>query len=84
MTGKKRLIPEEELQQYRAIGTIGECQEAREKQTAKRPVDRRGLQNFNLQVYAYRGDCPSCGAEGLISTTGRYCPRCGQAIEWEG
>lgn len=84
MAKKNKLTPEEELQQYRAIGTVNECQEAREKQTAKKPVDRRELQNFNLQVYAYRGDCPSCGTEGLISTNGRYCPRCGQAIDWEG
>ena len=52
---EKRLIPEEELRQYQAIGTVNECQEAREKQTAKRPVDRRELINFNLRVYVYRG-----------------------------
>lgn len=60
------------------------CRREKERQTAKKPVDRRELKDFNLQVYAIRGDCPSCGAERLVSTNGRYCPRCGQAIDWEG
>lgn len=65
-----------ELQQYRAIGTIKECQEARKKQIKKKSVKNE-----------YNHDCcPNCGwivYQGEWS--GRYlphCENCGQAIDW--
>ena len=81
MARKKKLTPE--LEQYQTIGTVDECRRAMEEQTAKRPRNRRRVINFNLQIFAYRGDYPSCEKRGLGSTRERYCPRCGQAIDWE-
>ena len=55
----------EGIQQYRAIGTVSEFRELKEKATAKSP--------------AYQGEhekCPTCGSFCI----GEYCIRCGQRI----
>ena len=67
----------EELEQYRAIGTVEECQEAKERQTGKKPVKDE-----------YNHDCcPNCGWVVYKNEWGgRYlphCENCGQAILWE-
>lgn len=62
-----------ELQQYRAIGTVEECREAREKQIAKKPI-HGGL-------YA----CPNCHTimlQGAFEAKGKCCKECGQALDW--
>lgn len=67
----------EEIQQYRAIGTVEECWAAVEKQKGKKPI---------------RNDkctCPSCGTHNDVIKKRRntvahdivYCWHCGQAIE---
>lgn len=66
----------EKLQQYRVIGTVEECQEARERQRAKKPVKDE-----------YNHDCcPDCGwIVYQDEWGGRYlphCENCGQAIDW--
>ena len=61
----------EEVQQYRAIGTLEECRAAVEKQTAKRP---RIIGNAMI--------CPSC-PRCFKSDNSAYCPSCGQMIDWE-
>lgn len=68
----------EEIQQYRAIGTVEECREAVEKQKPKNPV--KDKYNHNC--------CPNCG--WIVSGEGGYgeefcphCENCGQAIRWE-
>lgn len=67
----------EEIQQYRAIGTVEECREAREKQTQK--------------VLKFYGDgeeglllCPNCDGDlwDLMDCGFDFCPYCGQAIQW--
>lgn len=76
----------EEIQQYRAIGTVEECREAREKQRGKKP---------NITIGETEEDklacCPIC--EGNLDWTyngfwrkgnQKYCSNCGQAISWEG
>ena len=65
-----------ELQQYRAIGTIKECREARKKQIKKKPVKDE-----------YNHDCcPNCGwIVYQDEYGGRYlphCENCWQAIDW--
>lgn len=67
-----------EIQQYRAIGTVEECREAREKQKPKNPVKDKYHHNC----------CPNCG--WIVSGEGGYgeefcphCENCGQAIQWE-
>lgn len=60
----------EEIQQYRAVGTVEECRAAMEKQTAKRP---RIIGNAMI--------CPSC-PRCFKSASPTYCPSCGQMIDW--
>lgn len=65
-----------ELRQYRAIGTVEECREARERQRRKKPVKDE-----------YNHDCcPNCGWAVYQEEWGdRYlphCENCGQAIDW--
>lgn len=75
-----------EIQQYRAIGTVEECKEAREKQIPKKPVCKPKPYNesvgFNDEWF-----CPSCGAyigyfyEGMDEPEQmEYCNECGQHI----
>lgn len=61
-----------EVQQYRGIGTVGECREAVEKRRSKKPV----LRNDNGKL---RKSCPVCGC--FFSPLSRSCPKCGQAID---
>lgn len=68
----------EEIQQYRAIGTVEECRAAVEKQTAKKPM-KTEAEGYRY-TDAYR--CPTCG--GNFSGTGiaDYCYHCGQKLDW--
>lgn len=71
----------EEIQHYRAIGTVEECREAVEKQKAKKII---------IESYCPT-ECPTCGHELSTSLGDGYykyptflkrCPNCGQAIQW--
>lgn len=68
----------EEVQQYREIGTVEECREAREKQKPNRPLGGADIAGNKYMI------CPNCSA---IVEDGEwradYCPDCGQAIQWE-
>lgn len=75
-----------EIQQYRAIGTVEEFQEAVEKQKPKKilPLDRNGL----LYDDGWRYKCPNCGCavgENIfhpdVTKDYEYCSMCGQKIE---
>ena len=69
----------QEVEQYRALGTVEELKEAREKQVAKKVIVED------------EGDsllCPSCGLElmGSINDADHdpyYCFECGQKLDWE-
>lgn len=74
------------LKEYCKIGTVEECQEAREKQKPKKPVCKPKPYNesvgFNEEWF-----CPSCGAyigyfyEGMDEPEQmEYCNECGQHI----
>lgn len=74
------------LSDYCKIGTVEECQEAREKQIPKKPVCKPKPYNesvgFNEEWF-----CPSCGAyigyfyEGMDEPEQmEYCNECGQHI----
>ena len=60
-----------EIQQYREIGTMEECREAREKQKAKRPK----------HIWDGTTECPECAKRLLRHYD--FCPDCGQAIQWD-
>ena len=71
-----------EIQQYRKIGTVEECREAREKQRTKKII----IRDWNPTK------CPTCGHELSTSLGDGYykhpiflerCPECGQAIQWD-
>lgn len=72
----------EEVQQYRAIGTLEECRAAMEKQTEKKLIFDKPLMLLS---------CPICGhyAQEIVDDDGstrgkipKYCSRCGQKLDW--
>ena len=71
----------EEIQQYRAIGTVEECREAVNKQ--KEMTTKSEGQGYESEDY-----CPVCG-ENLGNSTQlwvdhvNYCRNCGQRVESE-
>lgn len=64
---------EQMLKDYCKIGTVEECRAAREKQKPK----KHNIGNDNGRK---RKCCSSCGC--FYAPTSRYCPKCGQAIDW--
>lgn len=75
----------EELLRYREIGTVKECQDATEKQIAKK-IDFE----MNFGDFESRFVC-RCGKRiivhhdrGIINNHNapNYCPNCGQSIDW--
>lgn len=63
----------EEIQQYRAIGTVEECREAREKQNYMK------IKTIEDMCF----ECPKC--KELVAhddgwNTYNYCPNCGQKL----
>ncbi len=65
----------EEIQQYRAIGTVEECREARERQKEKKPVCR----SIFTDGTRFPG-CPTCFSR--IDRGAFYCSGCGQKLDW--
>lgn len=85
----------EKLKTYEEIGTVEECQEARERQSGKKPVKygdtRQGLDNDGNSISRQEDcyDCPTCGSFlGYVGDCNDeqyqdcYCRNCGQAIDW--
>ena len=73
----------EEVEQYRALGTVEELKEAKEKQIPKKPVKKNPICYSKTiqgeEHYAYDFHCVQCGAK--INGEGHHCP-CGQAVDW--
>lgn len=76
-----------EIKQYRAIGTVEECREARERQRAQKPIYKH-YEDKGESPYI-KISCPNgCGIR-LYPTTERnlahehvFCPKCGQKLDW--
>ena len=66
----------EELEAYRAIGTVSEFRELKEKATGKKPTDVR---YFGEAGY-YIGLCPTC--KNGNNSEYEYCGDCGQKLQW--
>ena len=64
----------EEIQQYRAIGTVEECREAMGKQISKKYEIIHPCKGVSY----YK--CPYC--DGLLHISENFCGECGQAIDW--
>lgn len=72
----------EEIQQYRAIGTLEECRAAVEKQTAMRP-DYEGDGYADGHLVYDTWICPCCGKHYEVDYDNyNYCPDCGQKLDW--
>lgn len=82
----------EEIQQYRAIGTVEECREARERQMAKKPIiNSKKKAKIKTGDYVYV-KCPCCGEDIFscfyflpwndVQMSHEHCQNCGQAIDW--
>ncbi len=71
-----------ELQQYRAIGTVEECREARGKRIKKKPnIWGDGYDSEGKMIYDMY-DCLNCGKSYEIDYSDYdYCPNCGQAFD---
>lgn len=73
----------EEVQQYRAIGTVEECRAAMEKQTAKKGIREEIKKGYNRGMHHYY--CPVCYEKGDLRNkcnVGLYCRECGQKLDW--
>lgn len=71
-----------EVQQYHQIGTVEECREAVEKQTAKKP-DYEGDGFSDGQLVYDTWICPCCGKHYEVDCDRYYyCQNCGQHIDW--
>ena len=69
----------EEIQQYRAIGTVAELQALKEKNEPKKPTDISKVRD-NEGYIGLVGKCPSCGE--ILEEDTVYCD-CGQALDWQ-
>ena len=88
---KSRLLRDEDVDKwdaYRAIGTVEECREAREKQIPKKPKDSLKIDpvidgngayvDADTTLYIL---CPNCGEMvGIDENVDKFCHECGQAI----
>ena len=70
----------EEVQQYRAIGTLEECRALKDRLIAKK-VSLRHVRKF---VGFDDGKCPTCGESVSRDFDGVdvFCPECGQRLDW--
>lgn len=69
---------QDELEEYREIGTLDEVREAVEKQKAKKPIEDRDHGIRYTEVYR----CPSCNGSFLGKGFVKYCFHCGKKIDW--
>lgn len=69
-----------ELLRYRQIGTVEECREAVEKQTAKKVKSIFQVKDGDNYI-GLIGRCPCCG--DILEEDTVYCD-CGQRLDWEG
>lgn len=73
----------EEIQQYRAIGTVDKCREAVERQKLLTPdVEGDGYADADGKLIYDTWICPCCREHYEIDYDDYdYCPKCGQHIE---
>lgn len=70
----------EEVEQYRALGTVEELKEAREKQIPKKPIEKKVLIMDEQEIVNV---CPVCESEIGLLNGQPYCECCGQKLDWE-
>jgi hypothetical protein len=76
----------EEIQQYRAIGTIEEFKDLKEKSAPKKPIYSNFDENEVGDIIPYKAVCPICGHEFEFGTwndeENHHCV-CDQKMDWE-
>ena len=73
----------EKCMEYEKIGTVEECREAVEKQKKKTPVYEGDGYADGYMVYD-TWVCTNCGTKYEVDYDDfGFCPKCGQAINWE-
>lgn len=74
----------EVLKQYEDMGTVEELQQAKEKQTAKKP-SYEGDGYYNGEIVLDTWICPNCEKHYEVDYDNYdYCPNCGQHIDHSG
>ena len=70
----------EEIEQYKALGTVDELRLAKEKQIPKK-VNLRHIRKYDGFD---DGECPNCGMSVSRDCDGDdvFCPDCGQKLDW--
>lgn len=75
-----------EVEAYRAIGTVSEFRELKEKETAKKPIYSDFDENEDEEIIPYKAVCPACGYEFEFGTwndeQNHHC-ECGQRMLWD-
>lgn len=72
------------INQYRAIGTVEECREAKERGSGKKPVMKPFYEDMKEEYLC----CPTCGdiLTDRIPMDNKYfyfhCLNCGQKLDW--
>lgn len=64
----------QEIQQYRAIGTVEECREAMKRRRANKPVLSAPCKSINYYL------CPNCNK--ILNINKPFCCDCGSGIDW--
>lgn len=70
----------EEIQKYRAIGTLEECRAAMEKQIPQKPIKA-----YDEEVNSHWCSCPMCYAGLGWEMSNRdisFCPNCGRKLDF--
>lgn len=79
--GKCLIKALEEIQQYRAIGSVEECRAAVEKQRAKKPIIECTRKEYSVTEIEWK--CPKCGAKYIeLTPCGEWCRYCGTKLDW--
>ena len=57
---------------------------ALEKQIPRKPIDKTHPDNVCARIYENCDIivCPTCGKRLKLKSKGKYCDKCGQAIDW--
>ena len=75
----------EEVQQYRAIGTLEECRAAAVKQTAKKPIFDYNLSDTLSKFHCECGNTIKVSHDiGIMNNNNapNYCSKCGCKLDW--
>lgn len=82
---EREFVELEELHQYRSIGTVEECREARGKQVPQNPTVLVNDHDVKIGNVTFRKGTKTykCKCGSFILRWCNYCPDCGQMIDWE-